>query len=350
MKMRTYVMIAAFLMLGISATRADWGELSRQALEDIRGEVQASIQAAGLPKGKPVAVLPIQGDSDRYGIVAGLLQTALTGAGLDCVLGKDDPLVDEIAREFSWNESMGGLGILDPATTNRFGRLRAGQMLLYGTVRENRESDGKAFVYLELHILSIETKQHLWGGTFARRRSDPLRVQGVVDLGVEAREALRKTVDAAAASLQASGRLGEGKTVAVIPFAGDLDLYVTGLAQDLLSRSKVIPKRLDTPTLADARRLLKDAPGDAQALMHGALRDLSERVTHDGFLWKQYELVSEIQMYIQSVADDSILWSATEVQRSVRSEMHPNAVLYGAGAILLLFVLLSLRKAMTRVR
>ena len=356
-------------MLGACALRAqtEASEIVALALDDAVSAVRSSLAgSASVPDGKPVAILPIAGDD---GSVIGLLKNALTSAGKTCVEGKEDPMWDEVLKEIAWDERKED--ILDASTVDKLGALKSAQYLMYGSLRRLAASRRYALVELELHITCIATKQHVWGGTFARRHyapgDDP---SGAVDIPPKERIALVDGVRAKIeASLKKSEKLGAVKKVAILPMSGDLDRYAEGLLRDVLSASSMTPVNLDVNSRAEARLALREGAVGADALMYGVLRDVSASVVETKPTGeKTYSAVMEIQACIEKGATREILWSdtvqfATEFTDGPRGwwdalcrmmpvlSDHPSLVVWiPLGVVIGVLLLLKFIRAATRVR
>jgi hypothetical protein len=280
----------------------------RQTIHQVGKDVQAALAGSGIPKDQTLSLLPLSGDQGQY--VAGVLKNAITAAGLPFVEGKDDPFWDQVLAEVAWGERKADM--LDPATLNRFGRLKAARLLLYGAVRDIAFDGRKGFVEIELHVSSIETKQHLWGQVFARRFYLAQDMQGVVNLDDDARQVLRQVMEQARESLGRSPRLAAVHTVVMASLSGDIDGYAaTLLAGEITRIGSLTLRDVDVQTLAEARQLLRDNPATADAILHGAVRDLHrEPVSRDakGDLSK---VRAEVQLRLLSAASGDVLWAET---------------------------------------
>ncbi len=358
------VLMAAALAATVRA--GEYADEVRQALQGAVKKAEAAMASSAVPKAAPIAVLPVAGDtSGRY--LDGLLKNAATAAGLNCVEGKTDPMWEEILKEIEWHERKAD--ILDPATLAKFGKLQAAKLLMYAFVREANVTGQRVFVELEVHISSVETKQHLWGGTFAERFYLPGPKQGQTDLDLSLRKALKDAFEKAATSLAGSGKLKQMKTVLVVPFAGDVDGYVTGLGKDMFRTTSINPKDLDVQTLSQARIILRDQPQQADGVILGSVKDLYRQIKNIKFEGTNYEVRAEAQIEIQGAGSNEILWSETvaavaddfrprvtapadEVKLGVWEyvKSHPVVVLYVLGGIVGLFILFGLVGKMTRPR
>jgi hypothetical protein len=312
---RASVVILAGVLLAVfgGPARAGFTENQRKALGDIMKDVASSLSASSLPKDAPISVLPILRDQDET--VRNQLMTALKTAGLNTVQPVSEPLWNEVMKEAA--QEVAKEEILDSATLLKFCRLQATKILVYGFVREVSESPQRTFVEIELHASSLVTKQHLWGNTFARSLylAAPREEQGVIrpdQLPVEVREALKKgVIEKGMASLkQSEAALKEIGKVILVPLAGDLDGYVTGLERDLLAQSRMVaPVEKGVNTRAEARKLLRDEPQQAGGMIYGAVRDLSIKGGGGA-----YEVSVEVQLCVQKVPSDEVIWSATLAQ------------------------------------
>jgi hypothetical protein len=296
----------AAMVLALSAPGQDARE--SEALRLAASKAATSLAAANPGGGKTIALLPL--GKDAGGVLSGALKSALTAKGLPCVEAKDDPFFDEIMKQVEWDERKEDM--LDAGTVARFGKLQAGQLLLYGWVRQCDVSPRRAYAEIELHLSSVETKRHLWGGTFVSREYTGEDVRGLVDLDEPMRGVLKKAFADAATSLASSAKLGAAKTIAVVPLAGDLDRYATGLAEGMFSSlPDLSPRNLGTNTLAEAMAMARGDSPKADAVLYGALRDLSVALTQEDVIkGNTYRYHAEVQLRIQAGSGD-ILWSDT---------------------------------------
>ena len=364
-------MIAVVALLGYvlagSAAWATFPEDVRQAFRvAVDEDVKASLSKSGLPANKTISILPISGDQNR--VLEGLLKHAIEDAGLKCVEGKSDPFWDEVLAEVEWDERKADM--LDAQTLVRFGKLKATQLLMYGFVREATASGQRVFVEVELHVSSIETKEHLWGDVFAERIYTGDAIRGIVEIDDAVRDVLADAFDKGRKSLgDAASRLAGVKTAALVPLAGDVDGYVTGKAEELLSGSTVTPKNLNVRTLGEAETLLRDDPAQADGIVYGSVRDLSRErknrhYLRDGnYMVIDHEVRAEVQLKLQKAQSGEIPWSATlaataidpvEVTWSDLIHEHPKEAiklaLWVVGIIVVLIVLAMFFKATRRVR
>lgn len=304
--MKHRIILLALSVLTLAAAGAGANEV-RQALQAAAEEARASLTAADIPRDQTISVLPLANDPGRY--LEGLLKMAVTNAGLIYVEGREDPFWDAIMAEVEWDERK--MDMLDESTLTTFGRLQSTQLLLYGTIREARETARSVYVEVELHLSSIATKRHLWGDLIAIRYYKPGQTIGIVDLNPALRDLLREAFERETAALSSAPRLSGINRVALGPVAGDLDGYIRGLAENLLSRANVIPAQLDATTLGEIRQILRDRPQTAEAVLTGAVRDLSRTLRREEPLRNIFETRAEVQLRVESAADGSILWSQT---------------------------------------
>ncbi|HOG49650.1 MAG TPA: hypothetical protein PKY10_03595 [Lentisphaeria bacterium] len=343
----------ALLFAAASAVQSQVTDIqAREALRNAADQAVSSLDVADVAGAKTIALLPLGRDVD--GVLASALKSAISAAELACVEAKDDPFFEEIMKQVEWDERKEDM--LDEATITRFGRLQAGQLLLYGWIRQCDVSQRRAYAEIELHLSSVETKRHLWGGCFASRVYLDPGVKGIIDLDETSRELLRQIFAAASQSLAASAKTGDLRSVAIVPLAGDVDHYATGLAMGMFSSlTKLSPRDLSVATLAEAVDLLRTDSSRADALLYGAVRDLSSfLVKEDVFRGDTYRYHAEVQLRIQTAKGD-IVWSDTlpasvEVQvppadrRTVLVRWllsHPREIALAVGGILALLVVLA---------
>lgn len=349
--------VCAVTMIGAPSAQA-FSDDVRQALQMAAEDARSQLAASGLPRDQTISILPLAGDRNAY--VEGLLKNAITAAGLTYVEGRQDPFWEEVMKEVEWDERKEDM--LDPTTITRFGKLKSTQLLMYGTIRSAGQDGQRVFVEIELHVSAIETKQHLWGTMLTRRFYLPGTVQGVVALDPDIRNVLNAALAKGSESLQGAQKLAAIRTVAVVPLAGDVDMYITQRATDILSRTHMSPKNLDISTLGEARQILRDRPEQADAVLYGALRDLSMRLVREEIMRTTFEISAEVQLTIQA-ANGEVLWSDTvdHVAEIVRvqtgeekllevSRANPRLWFYIGGGIVGFILLLMFLKASTRVR
>jgi len=299
------------LILAIAGARAQttFPDELRQALKEAVARAEAAIAASGLPKDRPLAVLPVRGDVDRadprdHGYLGGLLENAFTAAGLNVVPYRRDALWDEIFDQVEWSERKED--ILDAKTLTAFGRLQNTKLLAYAFVRDASIHRHRVFVEIELHVSEIETARHLWGGTFSSRLYIPGPREGLVALDTATREAFQAAIAAKAEALESSEKLKEVRTLLVIPLAGDIDGYFTGMIKAMFNRSPIRLRDADVPTLTQARLVLRD--GGVDGVLHGAVRDLYREAKKTTLEGTTYTVRAEVQLEIQK-ANGDVLWA-----------------------------------------
>lgn len=353
------------------AARAETDEDARAAFIDAAAEAQAGLATAPIPAGKAVALLPVAGPLGEDWM-AGLLQNAVTAAGKTCVVAKHDPAFAAILKEIEWDARKAD--ILDPGTIDGFGALKSAQILLAATVtvaQKTAASDAVrcVFVELELHAVEIATKKHLWGGVFSKRRYLPaggFEEADVNAIPVAIRRLMQDNLRARITeSLRNSGRLDGIRTVAFLPLASDLRGYISGLVRDAVVQARLTPKNLDVQTLAEARHALRDTDA-ADALLYGAVRDISVETDRRQPLSEEKVYTAEVQLTLENgrtrelVWSDTILVSEKAVQDGVWYAVTRHcpalrerpwlAVAVPLGALVALVLLLKLLRAATRVR
>ena len=340
-------------------------ESFRQAVQGAMDEASKAITKSAIPEKAAVAILPVPGDRDGW--LAGQLKIALTAAGRTCVEGKEDPMWAEVLKEVEWDERKEDM--LDNETVDRFGRLKSAQVLLSAFVRSRDLTDRYAFFEIELHATEIATKQHIWGGVFAKRHYKPgfEEVGRVDEIPVALREAMQEKMRTKIAeSIKVAEKLSAVKTVAMLPLADDVGGYAFSIVRDAMTKTALTPVNLDLATLGEARLQLRDKPGQADAVLHGSLRDLSARIVETTPNSVTREYFAEVQLCIETAARAQ-LWSDTVVvsERGTDSlgwwdtvcEFFPSLrkspgklVFYPLVALVLLAALWILLHAMTRVR
>ena len=287
----------------------------RQAVTEALVQAQSALKSAPFGS-KTVAVLPFPGDSSGY--FTGKLKNELASLGFTCVEGKEDPMWDEIIKEIAWDERKDD--ILDPDTLVKFGKLKATQILLYGKVVKADKNSERTYVEIELHATDLTTKQHIWGGTFAARIYKGKNVQGIISLDNDLRMLLKKNFEEAKKSLvspEYAGKLSDIKTIAVLPLAGDIDEYLTGLAIEMLTATQHLPRRPQIPSLSQIRADAKFDSAIGDAVFYGAVRDLHKTNTEtkpaeDRKTMHETSTVhADIQLFVEDLKTGNILWSKT---------------------------------------
>ena len=286
----------------------------RQTLYGAIDQSESALKSAPFGN-KTVAILPIPGDDSS--LIAGRLKNILTRLGFTCVEGKEDPMWNEIIKEIAWNERKDD--ILDPATLVKFGKLKSAQILLFGKIRQIDRNDDRTYVEIELHATDIATKQHIWGGNFAARLYKNKNFQGIISLDNELRMLLKKNFAEAQKSIlqpETAAKLDQIKTVSVIPLAGDIDRYMTGLTVEMLSQTRHLPMMPEIPSLSQTRSFAREHKIASDALFYGTIRDLHKTKTvskavGSGKMSDSYEVCADIQLFLEDVKTGVILWSKT---------------------------------------
>ena len=277
---------------------------------------QARIALKSAPFGKrTVAVLPFPGD--KAGLFTGKLKNLLTAAGFSCIEGKEDPMWNEIIKEIAWDERKDD--ILDPATLVKFGKLKAAQILLYGKVAVLDKNSDRIYAEIELHATDLTTKRHIWGGTFAARFYKNKTLQGIISLDAELKKLLKKSFATAKVSLSSpasADKLGKVGRITVMPLAGDIDEYMTGLAIEMFTSTRFLPKRPQIPSLSQLRSLAKAKPAAGEAVFYGAVRDLhrtapAAKAVNRKTMRETSTVSADIQLFLEDLKTGTILWSKT---------------------------------------
>lgn len=283
----------------------------RQAIQGALQEAAASLKNSRIPANIPISCLPLGNDIGGY--VEGQLKISVVAAGRQYVEGKDDPFWDSVLSEVAWDTRKADM--LDPVTLAAFGKLKATKILIYGVVRAAEKSGRRVYAEIELHASAVDTKEHLWGGNFAKRYylPGPENVAGLSFIPPEVRDPIKAQLSTKAFdSLEnAKAKLNAIKTVAYVPLAGDIDKYATFMLRDAISRSHMNPKGLDLNTMGEARLLLRDQPTQADALLYGAVRDISQRIDSRTFNTTTWLVTAEVQACIEHATTNEILWSDT---------------------------------------
>ena len=298
---------------------------SRMALNGALANTRAAM--ANAPFGKlQVAVLPIGNDLNNY--VTERLKNIVTECGFDCVEGKDEPMWDEILREIAWNIRKDD--ILDARTLVRFGQLKAPQVLVYGKVSNLTRTSERVYAEIVLHATDVRTKSHIWGGSFAYRFYPADNVKGVIDLDMRMRQLLKNTFGKAEEDLKIKAtNFRNIKTVTVIPLAGDVDHYMTNLAIAALTNAGLSPINPRIPTLSMAESAIRDKQLSSDAILYGAVRDLSIVKKETKFDWQKktksiHEICNaDIQLTLQVTQAQTILWTGNI---TISEELEPRMI------------------------
>jgi len=275
----------------------------RMALEDVTAN---PVWKKDIPKGETVGLLPLFDDVSDYSTEQ--LKNAITASGVTCVEAKNSEFWDEIMSEVEWDTLKEDM--LDSKTLVKFGKLKGVKYLVYGSVVDVKENTDYTYVEIALHLSSLETKQHIWGGTFVERYYTGKDKIGIIALDSVVKDTLKEAIQDATESVKQSSKLKDVGTVAVYAIAGDIDDYVLGLVNDMFSKTKIITKNLDVGTMAEAEWTLKESPDTADAILCGAVRELSKKLVKEEAYKKTFEVEAEVQLSIETV-DGDVLWSST---------------------------------------
>lgn len=339
-----------------------------QIRNTVDNDIVASLKNVPVKKGETITILPLEGDT-ADGFLGGLIKNAATKAGLTIVEAKDSALLDEILKEIAWDERKSD--ILDQETITKLGQLKGTENYLYGKVLSTEENDRFVFLHIELHMTSVATKQHIWGDTFSRRAFIPgaNQPQGLSAIPTDIRETVKTDITSyVMKSISKAPNASTVKTVAVVPLAGDEDLYVTHCIQDALSQKGYFPKDLGVSTMAEAVYLLAEDSSRADSVLSGVVRELSiEQEPEAEFPTKHiFDVVAEVQVKLEKSGTREILWSdtifskvriekeLTQAELEVQDETVYSTIItlvgYGIGIIIVLFIIVKLLGAITRVR
>ena len=175
-------------------------------------------------------------------------------------------------------------------------------------------------------------------------------ITGIINLDTELRNTLRSMLVEGVDSIKSSAKLAGVENVAIAPISGDIDGYVRSLSEDVLAQTNLMPVRLSAGTIGEARQSLRDNPNQADAILTGAVRDLSRTLDSTQLLKAVYEINAEVQLRIESVKDGSVLWSQTfavtntDVEEETEWDFIKRNKLYlalvgGAAVLFILFLL-----------
>lgn len=311
----TIASVTLALIITVARSAAQFPDEVRQALQLCSEDIRVALtNNSGIPKDQTIAILPIYGDVNDY--VIGIVKNSITGAGLQCVFALSDPFIKEIidvGKELSDRKE----DILDKKTLIKFGKLKGPKLFMSGTLREATGGNGRCFVELELHLYSAETGEHIWGKIFAKRFYSAPDVQGIVDLDPDVIKLIRDSLESIRTKIGTSSKLIPIHSVAIVPLAGDIDRFVTGVVEGMISQTRINPKQLDFSTLGEARAIIRENPQIADGLLYGAVRDLSRKLIRLYPDHKEYEISAAVQLSIQDVKTGDVLWSDTFVARGI---------------------------------
>ena len=368
-KLSFYVaMLSSALAFSQNVSEVIDAQVADQIYNIVNEDMKPAFENISIKSGETITILPLVGDTEM-GFVGGLVKNAATKAGLTVVEAKDSPMFDSIMQELAWNERKADL--LDGETLAKLGGLKATENYLYGKVLSSIKNDRYVFVDIELHITSVATKQHIWGDTFTRRAFFPgsNAPQGWSDIPVDIRKVIKEDISQQVMdSISKAPNAKTVKTIVIVPFSGDEDLYVTHCAQDALTKKGYLPKDLGVKTLGEAVYLLSENSNRADSVLSGVVRELSlEQEPETEYSTNHvFHAVAEIQVKLEKSNTREILWSDTiQVQKTFEKELtqtekleaEANALnfmirygLYGLGGLVGLMILLKLFGAMTRTR
>ena len=324
MKKIITLLVSVFAVFATVANDARFiaNDNARQALYGALNNAAESLKTA--PFGKnPIAVLPLKAGN---AVLIGRLKNMLVKSGFVCVEGKEDPMWDEILKEIEWDERKSD--ILDPKTIVKFGKLKAAKILFQCEIRAIDKNADRIYAEIELRATDIATKQIIWGGTFANRYYIGKNVQGIISLDDELRQTLKKSFTEARKSLtapQVAGKLNNIKTITIVPLNGDIDSYMTQLATAMITQTHLMPQNPHIPSLVQIRSTARDGMLKSDAIFYGSVRALHKNkpeISRSGKkMVRKYDVVAEIQLFIEDAKTGNILWGETiSVKEPVVSE------------------------------
>ena len=314
----------ALLTLRAQSFQFSGGDDERQALYGALDQVAKSVKASSAFKNHTVTILPI--DNDDNGLIAGRLKNILTKTGVNCLEASKDPMWNEIMKEIAWSERKND--ILDSASIAKLGKLKGAQILLYGKLCALKKNESRVYAEIELHACKVDTREHIWGDSFVKYFYTGKDVSGIISLDSGLRKLLKKNFDAALKNLQspsAAAKLNNIKTVTVVPLVGDIDRYITGLAIEMLSQTKLMPRNPRIPSLGLLRSFARDGKVDSDAVFYGAIRDLQRSNTVVSYSGEKvitsYIVSADVQLFLENIKNNDILWSSTiPLVEEIRSE------------------------------
>ena len=311
--------IIAFAVMLLAAFSVQANTMRIVANDDVRQALYGALDKAAealksAPFGnRPIALLPMKAGHD---ILSGRVKNLLVNSGFVCVEGKEDPMWDEILKEIEWDERKSD--ILDARTIAKFGKLKAAAILFQCEIRTVDKNVDRIYSEIELRATDIATKQVIWGASFAHRYYIGKEINGIISLTDDLRSALNKSFAEAGKSLLSpavAGKLSNIKTVTVVPLSGDIDSYMTGLGTAMLTRTHLMPQNPHIPSLTQIRYTARDGQLKSDAIFYGSVRALHkirpEIVKSGKRIYLKYQVVAEIQLFIEDAKSGNILWGET---------------------------------------
>lgn len=333
------------------------------ALQEVIDDASAGLKKSGVSANKTVTIFSPLINGDQAGYAEGKLKIAINQAGLKYVEHKEDAFIEQIQKELATNERWNEMGIVDKKTLFLIGEnMKVGEYLLYGTIREPDVNDQRIYVEIELHVSSLKTAEYIWGGTFAKRVARPDYDPGEGAISIEmvddsVRDILKNSFQGCVDELKGNAAL-VGKKIALTPIGDDLEGYVQGIAKEMISSAGLTWRNLGARSRGEAFLMVEDKPQQADAVLHGAVRNLSIRHEKSDWDRETYEIYTEVQLDVQGVNGDG-LWSKVITGRGEYVDqmtwwelvLHYQRILMIAGAVLLgLIVIGMFLKSTRRVR
>lgn len=346
--------IAACFLVSICVAASAWAFTpdERQAVRLVVDDAVADLSS--VPKTEGILILPIHGDQNQY--VEGQLKSAFSGAGYNVVEPANQIVWKKILAEIEWDERKED--ILDADTLVKFGDIEGAKFVVYGSLLQVEQTPERIFAELALHASSLSTRQHAWGGDFAKSFYLSAEIRGIVDFDKNAREVLAALSAKIVESAKSAGDRPTGAVV-MVPLPGDRDGFITAMVRDALAGAGVNVRNLNVRTLAQAQKLLRDDPAQADAILSGAVRDLSVAVRHPVPLKQTDEIQIAVQLGIQDARGQSIWGGVFDETRTFERKatvweflrtVDAKIWLYVGGALVALILFRKFIKANTRVR
>ena len=119
------------------------------------------------------------------------------------------------------------------------------------------------------------------------------------------------------ASPKLAKKLDHIDSVIVVPFAGDIDQYITNLATDMLTHTKHSPQPPCILSLPQVRMLSREGQAKGDAVFYGAVRDLRrsepvvEAIPDSKTVRTTVMVYADIQLSLEDLKSGKILWSDT---------------------------------------
>jgi len=281
---------------------------------------------------------------------------------------------DVLISEIEFSDRRGD--IMDQRTLQRFGDIKGVDALLYGSVLEMSEKDGKAIARVALTLAKPTTGELIWNGNVEGEYSLAVPVKVSQELLDLARKCGKNVKDSL---LEELDKLPKAK-VFVLPFAGEKSMELSDIIISEINISNSKLSFYSKPMMGMEKRFVQSLATE----MAGA--DVKLDMRQLGLIMKQLEQVYDLEktdggsvissnavlaylsgvvkiaddngvavtLYLRDLKDNRLLWSKTVTAKNLNSDRnlhriyHNNRILFfGLFAMVVLF---GLFKAMTRVR